>query len=123
MKITTIYFFLLIFIVLGCSPSGTYLFIEPDLFSSDKEIMIYGRVVDMETNEPLVGAEIYSNDGKLRSFVDINGFYLIRNLPQGKYNIHCSFVGYKEITLSNIKFTQYKCYILDFRLKSYPIFN
>lgn len=122
MKLATVYFYLLSIIVFGCSTNGTHLFIEPESFSPGKEIFIYGRVIDFETNEPLVGAEIYSNDGKVKAFVDIDGNYLIRNVQSGVYNIHYKLIGYKEIALSNINFEYYKSYILDFRLKAQPYF-
>ncbi len=55
-----------------------------------------GNVVD-EYNLPLTGASVYIYPIGIGSITDVKGYYIINNLPKGKYNISISFIGYKTI--------------------------
>lgn len=64
-----------------------------------------GVVVDSLTQESLVGATIFLVGTSLGSACDIEGEYKITNIPDGKYNVRISYVGYKtkfvEMTFRN----------------------
>ncbi len=64
-----------------------------------------GVVVDSLSQESLVGATVYLVGTSLGSACDIEGEYKISNIPDGKYNVRISYVGYKtkfqEITFRN----------------------
>ncbi|KAF0151886.1 MAG: TonB-dependent receptor [Ignavibacteria bacterium] len=54
-----------------------------------------GVVVDSLTQESLVGATVFLVGTSLGSACDIEGEYRITNIPDGKYNVRISYVGYK----------------------------
>jgi TonB-dependent receptor len=61
-----------------------------------------GLILDAATNEPLVGAHVMLAGTAIGGASDINGQYMIRNIPAGKYTVRCSYVGYdnKEIQIT-----------------------
>lgn len=61
--------------------------------------MIKGTVADKETDEPLVGATVTAKnkDGFKRSIsVGLDGSFIFRNVPAGKYEVEAKYVSYKE---------------------------
>ncbi len=60
-----------------------------------------GSVIDKETGEKLIGANIVLQAKQIGATTDANGEYLISNIPPGKYNISVSYIGYLQFTLSN----------------------
>lgn len=63
---------------------------------------ISGKIVDRETKEPLVGATVLLEGTTLGASSDINGNYVILNVPAGTYNIKASYVGYHPLTISGV---------------------
>ena len=61
---------------------------------------ISGRALDEKTEDPLIGANIYIeiNDEVLGGATDIDGFYIIENIPEGIYDIKASYLGYEPYT-------------------------
>ncbi|MEO5591951.1 MAG: TonB-dependent receptor [Chitinophagaceae bacterium] len=61
--------------------------------------VIKGRVTDARTGEPLVGAtvEIVQNKVKKYAIVNLDGSYIIKNLPAGDYELSIKSVGYGVI--------------------------
>ncbi len=55
---------------------------------------IQGRVVDAETGEPLVGANVVVREHRAGSATNLDGFFRITTLEQGSYQLQASFQGY-----------------------------
>jgi len=51
---------------------------------------ISGKVVDKETKEPLIGASVVIQGTTLGAATDINGNYVILNVPAGVYTVVAS---------------------------------
>ncbi len=66
---------------------------------------IRGRVVDSKTKETLPGANVYiQNDRGLHGVsTDIYGYFHLKGLIPGVYNLNISFLGYNVIILSKIE--------------------
>jgi len=62
-----------------------------------------GTVVDQKTKEPLIGANIVVEGTNLGAATDVDGTYIILNVPVGSYILKASYIGYKTITMSNIR--------------------
>jgi hypothetical protein len=60
---------------------------------------IEGKVVDSKTNEPIAFASIYLSGTTIGVSTDKLGYYLIKNIPKGKYNLVASIIGYKPKTI------------------------
>ncbi len=53
-----------------------------------------GKVLDIKTGEPLVGAVVYLKDTKYNSVAGLDGSYWIKDVPSGSYQLVSQFVGY-----------------------------
>ncbi|GGZ18788.1 TonB-dependent receptor [Echinicola pacifica] len=53
-----------------------------------------GTIVDSDTGEPLIGANIILQGTGRGSTADLNGHFEFKNLAEGKYKLKASFVGY-----------------------------
>lgn len=54
------------------------------------------NVKEAESNEPLIGANIFLVGYQLGASYDINGYVEIKNIPDGTYEIKFSYIGYEE---------------------------
>ena len=64
---------------------------------------ISGFVKDQETGDPLPGVNIIINETMMGAATDINGFYIILNVPVGTYVLKATYIGYKTVDISNIR--------------------
>ena len=55
---------------------------------------IRGRLTDAEGKGPLVGATISIVGTKMGAVSDVNGDFVIANVPPGQYNVRIAYVGY-----------------------------
>ena len=76
---------------------------------------IKGKVTDQYTKEALVGANVVLKGTSYGSGTDVNGKYIIYNIPAGKYQLEVSYVGYRKTTTS-ITITE-KTQELDYALE------
>ncbi|MDZ7260547.1 MAG: TonB-dependent receptor [candidate division KSB1 bacterium] len=63
---------------------------------------IRGTVKDAETGDPLPGANVVLEGTSIGAASDLNGVYIILNVPPGKYNLVTSFIGYKTMKLEGL---------------------
>ncbi len=82
---------------------------------------IAGKVVDRETKEPLIGANVIIEGTTLGASTDINGNYVILNVPPGIYTLKASYVGYQTITIRNVRVTVGLTTEVNFELPSEAI--
>ena len=64
---------------------------------------IKGNVTDLQTGEPLIGANVLVIGTSFGSATDVNGEFIILNLDAGVYQIRASYIGYQTITISNVR--------------------
>ena len=64
---------------------------------------IKGNVTDLQTGEPLIGANVLVVGTSFGSATDVNGEFTILNLDAGVYEIRASYIGYQTITVSNVR--------------------
>jgi len=64
---------------------------------------VTGKVVDKETGEGLPGANILIVGTSMGAATDLDGNYLMLNVPAGVYTIRASFVGYRTVTIENVR--------------------
>ena len=63
---------------------------------------IAGIVLDAQTGEPLVGANVIVKGTRLGASTDLDGTYYILQVPPGKYELEVTYVGYKKVTIKNV---------------------
>jgi len=106
-------------LIIGCNPTSTanILFEGTNIDGSNNNALLLGRVVDKNTNEPIVGATVALKDYNMGSSTDVYGNYLIKDIPPGIYTVKVSYVGYKSSILSDINLETKKRYLIDFELQ------
>ena len=63
---------------------------------------ITGKVIDYDTHNPLIGANVIIENFGLGSACDNNGNFFIDNIPVGSYTIIVSMIGYSKISRANV---------------------
>ncbi len=66
---------------------------------------IVGQVVDGETGDPLPGANIQIEGTSLGAATDVDGQFLIINVPPGTYTVVASMIGYQTVKKSQVRVT------------------
>ena len=79
---------------------------------------IRGTVVDVKTKEPLVGANIVVQGTNMGASTDVDGGFLIINVPVGTYELKASYVGYRAMTIANIRISLNLTSEVNFELPS-----
>ncbi len=64
---------------------------------------IAGYVRDADSGEPLPGVNIIVEGTTMGAATDINGYYVILNIPPGRYTLIASMIGYQKRTVTNVK--------------------
>lgn len=64
---------------------------------------IVGEVKDKQTGEPLPGANVVIEGTMFGSASDINGTFIILNIPVGTYTLRASFIGYRNVSIQNVR--------------------
>jgi len=77
---------------------------------------IKGKVTDLQSGEPLIGANVLVIGTSYGAATDVNGEYLIINLSAGVIEIRCSYIGYQAITVSDVRVTTGLTTEIDFQL-------
>ena len=61
-----------------------------------------GYIIDKETNEPVIGANVVVTGTYLGAAADLEGYYYINNIPPGTYSVSISAVGYAKTIVNNL---------------------
>ncbi len=79
------------------------LFILPALLLAGTSGKIKGKVTDRENGGALPGANIIVEGTSLGAAADLDGEFVILNVPVGGYTLKGSFIGYRTVTISNVR--------------------
>jgi len=77
-----------------------------------------GKIIDKETGDPLMGANIIIEGTKLGAATDINGEYYILNIPPGLYKIRATMIGYGTKIVEQVRVQVDLTTKIDFELSS-----
>ncbi len=77
--------------------------ISSPLFAQVSSGKLAGKIVDTDTGEPLIGANIIILNTSLGAACDIDGNYFILNISPGTYDVQVSFVGYSSKIVKNVR--------------------
>jgi len=80
-----------------------FLLLLPSIALAGTAGKIKGKVIDLSTGDPLIGANVLVVGTSFGSATDVNGEYVISNLDAGVYEVRASYIGYQAITVSNIR--------------------
>lgn len=77
---------------------------------------IAGKVTDLN-GEPLPGANVFLVNTTLGAAADVNGNYVILNVPPGTYQLKASMIGYRAVVMNNVQVSVDLTTRIDFQLK------
>ncbi|MCB9206357.1 MAG: TonB-dependent receptor [Ignavibacteriales bacterium] len=77
---------------------------------------IRGTIIDAESGEPLVGANIILKGTTLGAATNLNGSFIILRVPAGVYNVEASMIGYQSYLFTNVKVEADRTINIDFKL-------
>jgi outer membrane receptor protein involved in Fe transport len=77
---------------------------------------IVGLVIDKQSGEPLIGANVVVEGTSLGATTDLEGNYIILRVSPGKYTITGEYIGYQKIIYRNIEIMTDLTTKLDFQL-------
>ena len=77
-----------------------YLLILLLSISFSQDIKFFGTILDFETKEPIIDANIVFIGSDFGSASDLNGNFSVTNLQKQEYEILISAIGYKDIIAS-----------------------
>lgn len=77
-----------------------------------------GKVIDADTKEPLVGANIVILNTDWGAATNIAGEYFVLNIPPGNYDVRFSYVGYAPKTIQNVRIVAGVTYELNVELST-----
>ncbi len=78
---------------------------------------IAGTVIDADSDEPLPGVNIVLKGTTMGAATDINGEYVILNVPPGIYAVEARMIGYKTVTVENVRVSIDLTSNVDFNLE------
>ena len=82
---------------------------------------IVGRVIDAETAQPVIGANVVVHGTFIGSSTNVRGEYRLSRVPPGSCAIVVSMVGYDRLTVGNIVVRAGEQRTLDIKLQGAPV--
>jgi len=79
------------------------LFLASELAYAGTTGKIAGKVTDADTKEPLIGANVIVEGTQLGASTDLDGNYVILNVPPGVYTVVVSMVGYQRVRMTDVR--------------------
>ena len=101
---------------LSCACVALMLILSQSLFAQGSGTL-QGRVMDKETGEALVGANVSIVNTSLGAAADLDGKYVIYRIPTGRQTVKLNYIGYKPMTL-DVTIVENTTTTQDFRLVS-----
>ncbi|MBN1637800.1 MAG: TonB-dependent receptor [Ignavibacteriales bacterium] len=77
---------------------------------------ITGHAKDAKTGEPLIGVNIVIEGTTMGAATNIDGYYVILNVPPGNYNVKASMISYASQTITEVRVFIDQTTDLDFEL-------
>ncbi|MDD4776994.1 MAG: TonB-dependent receptor [Fermentimonas sp.] len=83
--------------------------------SAQNNQTVKGKVFDIDTHEPLIGAAvvILESEPLLGGTTNSDGNFLIENVPLGRHDIQVSYMGYKPVLVTELMVTSGKEVVLE----------
>jgi len=79
---------------------------------------IVGKVTDAKTSKGLNGANVTLVGTKMGAATDLDGSFVIINIPVGTYTVKATLIGYKAVTSTGVRSIQDLTTRLDFMLSN-----
>jgi hypothetical protein len=80
--------------------------------------IVRGRITEAVGKEPVPFANVLIQNTTTGAITDFDGFYEIRDLKPGLYNVEASYVGYKTQTVFEVEVSNNRPAQVNFQLES-----
>ncbi|MFA6438218.1 MAG: TonB-dependent receptor, partial [Bacteriovoracaceae bacterium] len=90
-------------------------------FSQTNTGSLSGEVRDAVTKQPLPGANVMIPGTSFGTACNEEGYYVIKNLPPGKYQVKATLIGYEGATNSDVTINPQRNKKISFELKTSTI--
>jgi len=77
---------------------------------------VRGKVVD-ETGQPMASAQVFIKETGQGTMADLDGNYILLNIPIGKHDVHCMVIGYKESIVKDVEIVMDQTIWLNFSME------
>lgn len=94
-----------------------------NLNGQEKNATLSGIVVDDETGDPMIGAQVFLVGTKKGANTKVDGTFLIKNIPPGNYTLRFSYIGYSKIDVENLILTPGESKKINISMKSESIMS
>jgi len=64
---------------------------------------VAGQVTDIQSKEPLIGLNVIIQGTALGAASGVDGYYMVINIPPGKYTIRYSMIGYRDYLVKDVE--------------------
>ncbi len=78
---------------------------------------IGGKVLDEQTGEPLIGANVLIKGTQMGAAAGMDGSYLIINVPPGKYTLRVTMIGYETANITDVQVFTDRTTRIDVKLR------
>lgn len=82
---------------------------------------LVGKVFDNQTGEPLIGVNVMIEGSNMGAATDVDGEFLILNVPPGTYSVAASMIGFTRVVQENVKILIDRTTKIDFQLSDSSI--
>ncbi|MBN1153403.1 carboxypeptidase-like regulatory domain-containing protein, partial [candidate division KSB1 bacterium] len=79
---------------------------------------IMGTVTDKETGEPLIGCNVMVKETNLGAATDMNGKFVILQVPPGNFDVVVHYMGYHSVTMTGVNVRVDLTTTVNFQLES-----
>ncbi|MEE9438093.1 MAG: carboxypeptidase-like regulatory domain-containing protein [Saprospiraceae bacterium] len=95
-----------------------YIFVSFIGFSQNLTQAIKGKIFDGSSQEPLPFATIViiDSDPIIGTTTDIDGYYILEQVPIGRYDLEISYLSYESVIIPEVLVTSAKMVVLDIGL-------
>ncbi|CAN5309639.1 hypothetical protein BH23BAC3_BH23BAC3_06630 [soil metagenome] len=69
---------------------------------------LHGIVIENATKETVIGATVQLKDLNLGTATDVNGQYILRNIPAGTHKVTVSYIGLQTVTITDLEIAMVK---------------
>ncbi len=76
-----------------------------------------GKIVNAETQEPLIGVNVIVIGTVLGAATDLNGNFIVNNVPVGSYNVDFSYIGFQRVIRPDVIVRPERITFLNFGLQ------
>jgi outer membrane receptor protein involved in Fe transport len=79
---------------------------------------IAGTVIDADTDEPILGANVFLAETTMGAATNLDGSFYIINIPPGNYDIYVEMVGYERQIIKAFRVSVNRTSSLDIKLRT-----